>query len=938
MKWQTRLALGTALASLSSPALYAQTTADDSSVDDDTLPSNAIVVTGERLRGQLQVEQAPVLELNEEDIAAVGATSIQELLEAISPQTGSSRGRGGGAPPVLLLNGIRIGSFREMRSFPPEAIAKVEVMPEEVAQKFGYPPDRRVVNMILKENFASNEIELEFEGPDRGGYNAFEQEATLLRIKDGGRFNVNISANEVTALTEGERDVLQAEGTQSDIAGDPDPADYRTLVPRSFEFELTGNWAKALMDSGSSLSLNATYEHSDSTSLSGLNSVILTDPNNAQAFRTFGANDPLERRSSSDSFSAAASWSKPLGDFQMTVTSDAVYTDSKTKIDRRADVTALQDAALAGDLALDGALPVDAENGYDISSSKIYTSVNKATLRGSLADLPAGELSATFDAGFDWKRIDSSDTRTLSDSSVTRRRLNSGVNVVVPIAEAGAAWGAIGDLSANFGAGFEDLSDFGMLYDWSAGLTWSPTDGLTLSGTYIAADSAPSISQLGNPVVETLNVPVYDFVNGETVLATVISGGNPDLVEESQRDWKFNATWELPFWESTSLSVDYIRNRSRNVSSSFPVLTAAIEQAFPDRVTRDNTGQLVQIDRRPVTFARGKAERLVFGLTTRGSFGKAKAAESEASARPAPAAAESAPEAGERRGPGFGAGGMPSEEQRAAFMRFRERVCADDGADMLMRLAEAVDRGDDLSVDFPGFDAERASQMVSRLRGEDGKIDPARVAQLRERLCSFDPSAMGRGATGGTNTAPAPSGGGAPSGGPGGGRGPMFGRGDDGRGRYFVNLSHTLELENTVLIAEGLPELDLLDGDATGETGQARHSTSLEVGIFRQGKGMRLSGRYTGKARIDGTGLPGSSDLFFSDLATLDLRVFADLGQVFNKDEGFLKNLRLSFRADNIFDGRRKVTDETGAVPISYQPFLIDPTGRYLGIDIRKMF
>ena len=65
---------------------------------------------------------------------------------------------------------------------------------EELIQKFGYPPDRRVVNMILKENFASNEIELEFEGPDRGGYNAFEQEATLLRIRTATKNNLCLAA------------------------------------------------------------------------------------------------------------------------------------------------------------------------------------------------------------------------------------------------------------------------------------------------------------------------------------------------------------------------------------------------------------------------------------------------------------------------------------------------------------------------------------------------------------------------------------------------------------------------------------------------------------------------------------------------------------------------------------------------------------------------
>ena len=142
-----------------------------------------------------------------------------------------------------------------------------------------------------------------------------------------------------------------------------------------------------------------------------------------------------------------------------------------------------------------------------------------------------------------------------------------------------------------------------------------------------------------------------------------------------------------------------------------------------------------------------------------------------------------------------------------------------------------------------------------------------------------------------------------------------------------------------MLIAPGVPVLDQLDGDATGAFGQSRHSTRLEAGLFGKGIGFRLSGRYTGKARLNGSGLPGSTDLTFGDLTTFDLRVFGNLAEILNKpDSKLLKNLRVSLRADNIFDAQRDVRDQNGDTPINYQPFLIDPTGRYLGIDIRKLF
>ena len=92
--------------------------------------------------------------LDTRDVRATGATNINELLEALAPQIGSARGRGG-ERPVLLLNGQRISSFRELRDIPTEAIQRVEILPEEVALKYGYRADQRVVNIVLRQRFRS---------------------------------------------------------------------------------------------------------------------------------------------------------------------------------------------------------------------------------------------------------------------------------------------------------------------------------------------------------------------------------------------------------------------------------------------------------------------------------------------------------------------------------------------------------------------------------------------------------------------------------------------------------------------------------------------------------------------------------------------------------------------------------------------------------------
>ena len=106
--------------------------------------------------------------LGSRDVRATGATDITELLEALAPQIGSARGRGG-ERPVLLLNGQRISSFRELRDIPTEAIERVEILPEEVALKYGYRADQRVVNFVLRERFRSTVVRLDGTTPTEGG-------------------------------------------------------------------------------------------------------------------------------------------------------------------------------------------------------------------------------------------------------------------------------------------------------------------------------------------------------------------------------------------------------------------------------------------------------------------------------------------------------------------------------------------------------------------------------------------------------------------------------------------------------------------------------------------------------------------------------------------------------------------------------------------------
>jgi hypothetical protein len=275
--------------------------------------------------------------------------------------------------------------------------------------------------------------------------------------------------------------------------------------------------------------------------------------------------------------------------------------------------------------------------------------------------------------------------------------------------------------------------------------------------------------------------------------------------------------------------------------------------------------------------------------------------------------------------PGQGGGAPAANPQLAAF---RERACGPDGTTAIAELVAKIERGEDVSAELPGVDPAFIKMALDRSRGPDGTIPPEALAQFQQRFCAMAPAAGGAPATAG--------GGGAPAGGP--AFNPLAGGRSFQGWRYFFNLTHTIELDNEILIAPGLQPLDQLDGQATGAFGLPRHSSRLEAGLFGKGYGFRLSGIYTGETRLDGSGLPDSTDLFFDDIVTFNLRVFANMGEVTGKNEGLWKDLRLSLVADNLFDAQRQVRDSNGITPVNYQPFVIDPLGLYLGIDIRKLF
>ncbi len=277
--------------------------------EDDALYGGAdeIVVIATRMKGQVDTTLAPIAVLDEEAIASYGAGSIQDLLAALAPQTTSGRGRGDSGP-IVLLNGMRISGFREMRGLPPEAISRVEVLPEEVALKYGYRPDQRVVNFILKDNYASYGSETEVGLPSGGGFTTLDQEFTLAKITGGNRINVTGKLEDSSPLTEAERGIVQP-GSGTLVTGDPNAADFRTLIGDSKSAQLNATLARAL-GGGAGLSVNLLAQRDDSRTLNGLNAVTLRSAG-TDYLRTIIEPQPITTRRRTTTLQAGAALNKP---------------------------------------------------------------------------------------------------------------------------------------------------------------------------------------------------------------------------------------------------------------------------------------------------------------------------------------------------------------------------------------------------------------------------------------------------------------------------------------------------------------------------------------------------------------------------------------------------------------------------------------------------
>ncbi|MEM9840271.1 MAG: hypothetical protein AAF830_14095 [Pseudomonadota bacterium] len=535
---------------------YAQTTEEVS--------QDEIIVKGRVLSGRTLADVEPELVLDEDDIAAYGVSSIADLLAILTASTSTGRGREEEEPPVVLVNGRRVSGFREIGRYPTEAIARVEIFPEEVALSYGFSASQRVVNFVLKDNTRIRAVEALVGAPSRGGSTFTSASVQQLTVNGNQRRSLDAQGRRDPEILESERNLGSSDG------------DLRTLTPDRDTWSAGFSLGRGLKNEGVA-TLSGSYEDTDERALLG----------QSDDGGSFFVQD-----SRSKDFVVGASAASRLAPRTWTLTAEA---------SRRERMISTR--------------TISTEAGGSQPEQRDESTTTNLTFDGVINDrsitLGGGKLALTGQAGGRWEQLEQRDGERERLSSQRSTGTLRG-NISVPI----SWWRAIpGQLSLNANGQADFLSDVGTIGSVGGGLNWKIGSRTQLLASYTAEEGAPTLAQLTAPEVVTPGVRIFDAAQANDTIATVIDGGNAALTPDVRQVLKFGVQIKPWLERDNQFNVEYTQSSVDGETRTFAFLTDEFEQAFPDRVQRSVDGELISFDRRSVQVDLSERQQLRSSLT-----------------------------------------------------------------------------------------------------------------------------------------------------------------------------------------------------------------------------------------------------------------------------------------------------------------------------------
>lgn len=617
---------------------------------------------------------APLAEFDAEAVAATGATTVPELLQAIR---GATQGADG-TEPIFLLNAQRVSGFNEIGSLPPEAIEKVEVLPEQAALKFGFPPNRRVVNFITKTRFRQIELKESAGTTTRWGSATEKANLGMTRLRDSRRLTLGLeyrhtdpllqsdrnlapdpgipfdAIGNVTAMNGGEIDpaLSAAAGRLVTIAPVPEtPADrgalagyavganrprlfdlgpYRTLAPGNDAIKAEAVIADRIGETLSgSISLSA--EQSRDRTRSGLAGakLIVPDTNPWSPFsgpvalnRYLTEAGALQQRQTVTDLHAGVALRGAISGWRWDFTGTLDHKQTDGQNERGVDPASANAAIAAGAnpfAPLDPALLTARLT--DRTWLRTRTAEAKTVITNTPLALPAGRMAvtATVEAARS-TAASSSRGPSPSDLRLGRTRVEASLAIDLPLASRRQnVLPFIGELSVNA----REVGGFGTLHDATLGLAWGPFEGVQLLAAVRHSAAAPDMVQQSTPVAQTPNVPVFDYGNGRTELVTLILGGNPDLAAERRLVRSLTLSVKPFAKRELRLAATFEATTIRDQTGTVYAITPQTEAVLPDLFVRDPAGRLVSVAYRPINFGIERQRTLNLTVNANGTLGKA---------------------------------------------------------------------------------------------------------------------------------------------------------------------------------------------------------------------------------------------------------------------------------------------------------------------------
>jgi hypothetical protein len=536
-----------------------------------TAPAPEITVTAPR--GLTVGGIAPLLELSPSELEPYGADTLSDLVDALKFLTRSSRSNGA---PVVLING-HLAGLVEFANLPSDAVERVEVLPETVALHYGFSENQRVLNIVLREHYRAVPTRVSESGATEGGDRTTQVDASLVRLSSEARVTMLGSFQNNAKLLESDRGIDQ-----------PDSID-RTLQPDKSEGKVAATASGSIL--GVSSSLEGSFDRVNTKGLQG--AVDVAD-----------ALTPLQQSANANTARMALQLTGQVGRFVWGVLGS--YSRLTTNS--------------SGGIGLDdaGNLAVDRTN------SALNTGGLQLSLSGRIASVPAGAVVANIKAGFGYQGFLSEDAypdMAAARTNLVRTDRGASFNTSLPITSRDNHVGTgAGDLSGTVNIALDDVSNFGALLSQSYGLDWLPIKKVHLNAIFTDHQTPPTVQQVLSPPMFTPNVEMFDFVTGQTVYVTSITGGAPNLRATDDKQASFGVSLG-PFLGKTTFSAHYEQHRIRDAVGTLPPLTADVELAFPERFVRDADGTLVEVDNRSVNLQRQDMNDLKWGFNAWFPFG-----------------------------------------------------------------------------------------------------------------------------------------------------------------------------------------------------------------------------------------------------------------------------------------------------------------------------